>query len=494
MTIDDASAASQPDVLDSPLAGHTAISGGALRAVAYSTGILAGLISAPIVIRYLGVVGYGRYLTVISLVTVAGGITEAGVNAIALREVTTRDASRRASVMRDLLGMRIVLTCAGVAGALAFGTLVGYDRTLRVGILLVGVGLLAQVLQTLLETALQGRMRFGWSTTLDILRPAVSAALMIALALAHAPLVLFFWTSIPAGLLVLALLVRLVRRLTPIRPSFGLRRSGGLLRETLPYAVTVAINVVYFRLAIVAMSVISSGHQTGYFATSFRATEVLIGIPAVAVSAAFPIVARAASDDRRRLAFASQRLLEVGLVAGIGMALCIVLGAGFVMQVLGGAKVAPAVPVLRIQGLALIATWVTTAVGFPLLALRRYRILLVANLGALMVSLALVFTLVPSFGAQGGAAATAAAEGIAAVALVIGLSRHVHLSLRTLPSVVLAGVLALGVAHLLPVSSLPSVPIGAVIYAGVLLATGSFPTELRHAVAPVLARLRLSRQ
>jgi O-antigen/teichoic acid export membrane protein len=486
--------ADEPDVLDSPLAGHKAISGGALRALAYATGILVGLVSAPVMIRYLGVVSYGRYVAVVSLVTVAAGVTEAGVNAIALREITNRDATRRARVMGELIGMRIVLTCAGVAGAIAIGALVGYDQTLRVGILLVGFGLLLQVLQTLLEVVLQGRMRFGWSTTLDVLRPVMSAGLLIVLALAHAPFELFFWTSIPSGLLVLALVVVLVRRLMPIRPSFRIRGWGVMLRETLPYAVTVAVNVVYFRLAIVVMSVISNGHQTGYFATSFRATEVLIGIPAVAVSAAFPIVARAASADHRRLADASQRLLEVGLVAGIGMAVCIALGATFVMHVLGGAEVAPAAPVLRIQGLALIATWVTTAVGFPLLALRRYRILLVANLGALAVSLVLVFVLVPQFGAKGGAAATSAAEAIAAVILVAGLSRHIHLSLRTLPVVALAGGLALAVGGLLPVSSLLSVGIGIVVYAGVLFATGSFPTELRHAATPLLARLGLDRR
>jgi O-antigen/teichoic acid export membrane protein len=485
--------ADEPDVLDSPLAGHRAISGGALRALAYATGILAGLVSAPIMIRYLGVVSYGRYVAVVSLVTVAAGVTEAGVNAIALREITSRDTTQRARVMGELLGMRIVLTCAGVAGAAAIGALVGYDQTLRVGILLVGFGLLLQVLQTLLEVVLQGRMRFGWSTTLDILRPVLSAGLLIVLALAHAPFELFFWSSIPSGLLVLALVVVLVRRLMPIRPSFGVRGWGRMLRETLPYAVTVAVNVVYFRLAIVVMSVISSGHQTGYFATSFRVTEVLIGIPAVAVSAAFPIVARAAGADPKRLANASQRLLEVGLVAGIGMAVCIFLGAEFVMHVLGGAEVAPAAPVLRIQGLALIATWITTAVGFPLLALRRYRILLLANLGALAVSLALVFALVPQFGARGGAAATSAAEGIAAVLLVIGLSRHVRLSLRTLPVVLLAGGLALAAGTLLPVSSLPSAGVGVVIYVGVLLATGSFPTELRHALTPLLVRLGLDR-
>ena len=59
------------------------------------------------------------------------------------------------------------------------------------------------------------------------------------------------------------------------------------------------------------MSLVSTAVETGYFSASFRIVEVLIAVPAMLVTAAFPILARAARDDAARLRYALQKLFEV---------------------------------------------------------------------------------------------------------------------------------------------------------------------------------------
>src|SRR5271154_3760900 len=99
------------DVLDTPQAGA-----GALRGGAYVLGILLSLISAPLLIRHLGQVEYGRYVTVIALVTIVGGLSEGGVNTVALRNYTNHSGAERTRLMANLLGVRMALSVVGVAG------------------------------------------------------------------------------------------------------------------------------------------------------------------------------------------------------------------------------------------------------------------------------------------------------------------------------------------------------------------------------------------
>ena len=70
------------------------------------------------------------------------------------------------------------------------------------------------------------------------------------------------------------------------------------------------------------MSLIATERETGLFGVSFRVIEVLFALPALAVSAAYPVFAAAAhADDDARLARAVARTTEVCAAAGGALAL-----------------------------------------------------------------------------------------------------------------------------------------------------------------------------
>jgi O-antigen/teichoic acid export membrane protein len=476
-------AAAAADLLDTGAAGPAALRGSVLRTGSYVAGILLSLISASLLIRHLGVSDYGRYVTVISLVTIVSGFTEGGLNSIVLREFATLSDERRRLMMRSAIGIRIVLTLVGVALAIAFAIVAGYGSTLVLGTALAGVGLLLQLLQSLLSVTLQAQLRFGWVSAAELVRQVVNVALLVSLVLAGAGILPLLAVAIPASAVSLAFTVPLVFRYVSLRPSFHLARWWGLLRESVPWAVISAVNVVYFRISIVLMSIIASAVQTGYFATSFRITEVLIGVPGLVIGAAFPILARAERDDHDRFSFASGRIFELALLLGTWMVLCLEVGAGFAIHVLAANKADPSIAVLRIQGLAVIATFASVACGFPLLTMRRYRAVLCINLGALVLSGVLTLALAPSLGARGAAIAAVIAETALATAEAVVLTRSartVHLPFSALLVAGLAGGVAVAIGLALPLHPLIGVAVASVVYFGVLRLLGRFPHEVRE--------------
>ena len=284
-----------------------------MRAGGYAVGTLLALASTPLMIRHLGFEDFGRYVTVMSLVTIVAGFTEAGLNTIALREYAARAGAERHAVMRDLLGhppradagrhrgRRVVRARRG----LRLGPRRGHRRRrLRAAPAIaaaaarsVAAGRAALRLDHGDRAASPGcsSSRSSWPSSSP--RPSSAS---------------FFLAQIPAfaadaghhGLARAPDSCRCGRRSTA-------RRWWPLLRATFAYAIAVALNATYFRIAIVALSLLATERETGYFATAFRVIEVLIAVPALIVGAAFPILARAARDDRDRLDYAAGRLVEV---------------------------------------------------------------------------------------------------------------------------------------------------------------------------------------
>ena len=111
------------------------------------------------------------------------------------------------------------------------------------------------------------------------------------------------------------------------------------MREALPLAAALAMNVVYFRVLVIMTSLLASEHETGIFGTSFRVFEVVFSLPLLVLSTALPLLAVAGRDDDDRLRFGLQRMTEVGFAAATALVLAIVVLAPPAIRLLGGARV-----------------------------------------------------------------------------------------------------------------------------------------------------------
>lgn len=484
-------AAGPPDeyeILDGYAAGGAAMRGGAMRTGALGGSLLLALLTAPLVVRHLGEADFGRYSSVLAVLAIVTGLTEGGVNTVAMRALAgSSSREERDRIMSDLLGLRLVLSGAGIVIAVAFVEVAGYGGDLVLGTLCAGIGFLLSVTQSLMAAVLQTRMRFGIASAIELGRGALTAALLIVLVVAGAGVLAFLVIVIPATLLSLLVTIRVLRGSTALRPAFHPDRWRPLLRETAVFAVAVAVNSLYFRLTLVLMSLIATAEQTGDFAISFRVMEVLIGVPAIAVGAAFPIIARSARDDRERFVQASGRLYELSLLSGVLVSLMLTLGAPFVIGLITGSQQHPATDVLRIQALAMIASFVASAAGYTLLSLRRHGELLFANLCSLIVVAVLALALVPAMGAQGGAIAAVVADFTLCIATTVLLTRRQgpSLPLAAVPVALAAGGGGYLAGALVGIHPVLQAAVGALVYLGLLVALRRFPPEV--------AELRLRR-
>lgn len=446
-------------MLDSGEAGGAVIRGGSQRALAYVAGILLGLVSAPLTVRYLGEVRFGRLATVTAILFVVGAVTEVGLTALGVREYASRAGAARDRFMRNLIGMRAALTVVGVAAAIVLTLAAGYGGEMVAGVALGGAGLLLVNVQLSYQVPLATGLRLGWIAVIDVVRQAVTVLALVVLVVVGTGLLPFFAVPIVAGAATLALTLPLVRGTVSLRPAFARREWTQLLAATLPYAAATALGAVYYRVGLIGTSLITSAEETGAYAVAFRIIEVAAGVPWLVVGAAFPILVRAARDDPSRLRYALQRLADTSLVVGGAMAVLTVVGAELAVRIVAGAPPAGAVAALQILGASLPFTFLVATWGYALLTLTLYRWLVLVNASALVLGIALTLVLVPPFGPQGAALATLAVEAALAVAyaVVMRLRRpDLRPALRFSPRTAAAVTLGLGLGMaLLAVPGLP---------------------------------------
>jgi O-antigen/teichoic acid export membrane protein len=477
--------AAAADPLVAATAGRTAARGGVLRVAGYAASIALSVGSAAILFRHLGVADGGRYVAALTVVAIFGALVDAGLTALGTRELAVTPREERRARMRVFMGLRVAATTAGMVAATIFAALVGYPATVVAGISAAGLGLLIQHAQTTMSIPLLTDLRLGLVTLLDLLRQVVAVGLIVALVATGAGLVAFLAVPIPASLVALAATAWVVRTQVSLRPALRLRSWLPLLREALPLAAATAVAAIHFRIPVVLVSLVSGTGQTGYFGASFRVVDVLLVAPQLLFGATFPILVRAARENRARLREAIVRMSEVAVIAGAAVALILALAAPFVVDVVAGARFEPAGDVLTIHAAALGLAFVTAVFSYALLSLGAYRDVLRVNLAALVVALGGTAILATASGARGAAVAAVGTEAVLVTVsgwVLVRRLPELRFSMRV-PLRVLAA-LGVSVAASVPLG-LPSIlraALGGTVFIGTLAALRGFPPDLTVAL------------
>jgi O-antigen/teichoic acid export membrane protein len=449
-----------------------------------------GVVAVSLLFRHLGVVAIGQYITALSLVAIVTAVSDMGMTAVGVRELSRHPPDERWPLARQLLGLRITLTSIGGVLAVLVAWIV-YSPTLAAGVALACVGLLLQVTQENFALPLLIGLRLGWVAAFETARLLLTTVLTIVLVWAGATLVPFLGISIPVGVLLLLATAWLVRGTHSLKPAFNLGRWRAFIRPMLPYSAAAAASMVYFRVSILLVSVLASALELGYFSASFRIIEVLMVVPGLLVGSALPIFAHAAGRDNERLGYGLGRVFEVALIVGSWVAVSTAVGAPLAIAIVGGPKFAPAAPVLAVQGIALGAMFVSQVWANGLLGLGVYRVILVVNLAGLVFTAALVAPLVLLDGAQGAAIGTAIGEVALALAdclAVIHRRPQLRPSLRIVPGVALAAALGLAPLALTGIPVIVRLLISTALFGGAVLVTHAYPRELVELVPGLRAR------
>jgi O-antigen/teichoic acid export membrane protein len=470
-----------PDVLDTGRAGGLVMRGAAWRLGGYGAGGVLTAASAILLTRHLGKVGFGQYATIVALATLTAQLADGGLTSLATRDFALSTPARKAKLIGDRLGLQLVTTLLAIGACVLFAVCAGYGSVRTWATLVAAIGLGLAMIQATVAVPLLASLRLGVTSAFELARQTVLVLLTILLILAGAGLLPLLAALIPSSLVALVWTWALAGQEVRVRPAFDPRAWVALVRPAIVVSLSSSVATVYVFTTQILTSLSADPVQTGLFAASLRVFVVIASIPAMMVATALPLLARAARDDSDRLEFALQRLFEVALIAGVGVGVILVVGAGPIIDVIGGHGFSGSVAPLRIEGAAVLGTCLTPVWSTGLLAQHRHTAQLTCNLIGLVVIVGLTLGLAPVIGARGAAVATVGGEWMVAICFLVALRlvnrRLVPKALRVTPRVVLAGGAAVA-TMLLPIPAIAQLAIAIALYAAIILVLRALPREL----------------
>lgn len=473
------------DVLRTERAGALVIRGGVLRGLGFVAAMGIGAGTSVFLFRGLGVADLGRYGTVAALLAIVSTVSDAGLTALGVRDYALRrGAGPRAALLEQLIALRGLLSALGIALAVLFALVAGYDGTMVAGAALGGIGVLLVNVQATMMTPLSVDLRLGRITVLEVSRSIFTFIGVCALSLAGATLLPYFGVQVAVGLLVLALTPTLVPA-GWLRPRLRRSEALPLVREAAPIGIGLAMNVIYLRALVVMVSLTAGSIETGLYTAAFRVVELFVIVPPVLIGVALPLLSVAAAEDRERLRLGLQGLTETVLVASLGFALVIAVLARPALELLGGADYVGGAEMLQIQIWALVPLAAGSVLAYALFALGRQRDIAVANAAVVAAVLTGGLALVLAYEGVGAAVTGIVAEVLLLSGLALAL-RRVDPALVPRFTFAWRPLVALGAASATLLVDLPSWVDGAVagsVFVVVGIVVGAVPREILVALA-----------
>jgi O-antigen/teichoic acid export membrane protein len=362
--------------------------------------------------RTLTVAEYGRYAVVVAIMAIFGLLSEMGISALALREMSPPEA-RLAQILGVALAAEIVTSVVAAALLVPTGVALGYSSAVLALLAIAAGVLLFQGLLPPVDAAFKARRVLIYSAELTFVQSAVATAsgfVLIALGAGAAGLVgallIGSAAAVPLGFV-------LLRRKLGVLPIFdgAWPRVLPFLIASAPIAVTGAITAVYDRVDVVMVSKLDSAAAAAIYGIPLTMVQYAMLVPAIIGTAFFSLFANTLRDDRWAARESFFLIARLFLFASVPLALVLAAGGGDIVTALFGDRYAPSGDVLALLGWNVILGFQIYLLWYGLLAAHHERLMAVAMGAGLALNVGLNFWLIPEYGPRGAAVSLLASDG-----------------------------------------------------------------------------------
>lgn len=356
--------------------------------------------------RGLGQDDFGIYAFVGVFIFFFSFLTDLGIERVLTRELS-RQPGQAAELVGNALLLRLALCCIAVPAAVGLAVTMGVAPEVRYCVLLAALGLPLSV-DSIFRAYFQSRFR------MDVIYRVTLPMSLFFLLLAGVcvflqwPVRAVFYAALLNALATLALF--LVLTLPHIRPSFHPRRDliWLLLRDAGQMGAFALMFMLAMRIDQFMLFQMRGAQEVAFYAAAVRVTEALSIVPEALMLTVLPILASSQHTAPERFRETYRLSFKYLAAMILPVALTLTAARDQAMRWMFGAAYADGAAALAILAWSMFFAY-TGAVYLNLVFVQAlHRLMLVVSVLALSLNVALNFALIPSYGAAGAAAATAA--------------------------------------------------------------------------------------
>ena len=444
-----------------------------IQIVARVLNLALGVVVTAVIVRELGSVQFGQWSTLLVVTTLAGYLTDLGLEGVAVQRAAA-NPDREPDWLGALLSLRLVIAVPVTLLSGAVAIALAQNHRMLIAGLVISAAILVGTAGTL-QVVFQLRVRNDISVAIMTVNSVLWGISVLAIAALGGGMVAFSVAFLAVACVTSALQIGLALRRSSVRLLGSRALWPELIRVGVPVAIGGILINAYARIDQIIVFEAAGAHQAGLYGAVYRVLDQAHFVPISIMTTLFPIISVAFARDRSRVNRLLQQTSDYLAMASLGALAFAIVDARPLVVFLFGNSFASAAPALPILMAAFVLISFGYLVGSMVLILRLQRRFIRYAIAALVFNVALNLALVPPFGFLAAAWITLATE-----VLVFGLTLRVVLralefrpSLLRIARATLAAALlgiALWVVEQIGGGLLADVAVAAICYPALLVA------------------------
>lgn len=439
-----------------------------------------GLVTVAMIQRYLAPEGFGAYTTAMAYLGFFSVLADLGLYVLLVRELAKPGADQN-RITGNILGLRWVSVAIilGLGAGVVF--LIPYSGEIRQAVLVGVFAYVAIAASQLLVAVFQNHLAMRWVVIGDFVSRFVWLAGTWWVVQASLGLPSFMAAIVASNMLFLVTLWLAARRYIVLTPKFEFGYWKFLLGETWPIAVSVVLNLIYFRADTLILAWLKPAYEVGLYGSAYKVLEILNTFPLMFIGLLLPALGTAyAAQDRERFVRLYQRGFELLVMAVVPLIIGGWILAEPILVFIGDSSYAPAAPLLRLLLIAVGALYLNSLSGHVITVIGKQRQMIWTYFGVAVLGLATYLSLIPALGPRGAAIGTILTQTSTAVvgAWMVLRTVRFHLQVGVVLKTFVAGAVLGAVAWVLRFTPLYlPIFIGGVAYLAALLLLRAIPAR-----------------
>ena len=470
-----------------------------VQRVAKNTGIIIvgevifRLISLIVIIylaRYFGTVGFGKYSFVFAYLAFFGVITDLGLHAILVREIS-RDPSIAPKLVGNAYIIKLILTVFAVILPMAVITRASYPSDTTTYIYIAAFTLLFMSFSDLYTIIFQTNLRMEYSVIAKLSFKVLSAGLILWIIFSHGTLMQVIVALVFSEMIKTLISYSFSRKF--VRPrfdiDFGLWKY--LLKEALPLALSSVIWTIYYQIDMVMLSPMQGDAAVGIYSAAHKLFEPFSLIPIALMISLFPIMSEAFKKSKDRLLKSYRLSIKYLLLIALPVAIGVTFIADKIILLIYGAEFANSTTVLQILIWGLVLIFPNFVLLNLLIAIDKQKLNTFSMGLCAIVNVTLNLFLIPILSYNGAAIATIVTNAVLFIASFYFVSKYLQVLPihKILIKTVISGLLMSAfMYHFIDLNISLLIPLAAGVYLVALLALKTFSEEDWDMVKKIVSR------
>jgi len=393
------------------------------------------LIGFGLIARYLGQEGFGYLATIYAFLAIFGILVDLGLQ-MTTTKLISDPQENEGQILSNALTIRLIASIIFLGLASLVVWFFPYPTIIKIGVALASLGFIFHSLTSTLTSFFQKHLIMSKIVMAEVAAKIIYLGIIIVAIYLNHGLLGIIAAVILDSFFALAILIYFALKQVPLKPSFNFQIWGKILKTTWPIALTIALNLIYFKGDIFIMSLIRSQSEVGLYGAPYRILEVLINITYLFLGLILPLLATAiAIKNFEKLKIIIQSAFDFLIILTIPM----IVGGFFLgqqlMVLMAGLEFAISGEIIKILLLATGAIFIAALFGYVVVALDQQKRMIKFYAINAVISVVGYWILISKFGYWGAAWMTVATE----IFILVTAGYVMYKSINFLPNLKLLG-------------------------------------------------------